>query len=87
MNNYQAIRTPWHQMPITVVMKATQQKVYRKMHCVNCGMPIADITDRIVMMFDGVTPFEQLEPDQFGIIEVHCDRHICKQYYRLEFAT
>lgn len=80
-------RTPYNEQPITVVMKATRQKVFREAHCWECGMPIAEITDKIVTVFDGVTPLIQLEPDRMGIVELHCNRHTCKQYYRMEFAT
>lgn len=78
--------TPYNQQPITLVMKAVKQKVFRQAHCFECGRPFLDITDKIVTAFDGDTPIEQLKPDEFGIVEAHCSRHDCKQYYRLEFA-
>jgi hypothetical protein len=87
MNPNTLVRTPWHQLPITIVMKAVKQKMYRQLHCMNCGMPIADITDRVLMTFDGETPVEQLSPDRFGLIEIHCNRHVCKQFYRIEVAV
>jgi hypothetical protein len=80
-------RTPYHKMPITIVRKAIAQPYYRKMHCVECGWPIADITDKVVMIMDGNTPLDRLEPNSLGITEVHCHRHQCKQYYRMEFAV
>lgn len=78
--------TPYNQQPITVVIKAIKQKVFRQAHCFECGQPIAEITDKIITTFDGATPIEHLLPDDMGLIEVHCKRHTCKQYYRMEFA-
>lgn len=80
-------RTPYNEQPITVVLKAVQQKAYRHVHCSECGMPYADITDKILTMFDGNTIISTYEPNRIGLIEVHCPRHTCKQYYRMEFAT
>lgn len=79
-------RTPHHQQPITIVLKALKQKVYRQLHCLECGQPIADITDKVLMTFDGETPVETYHPDRIGLIEVHCPRHQCKQYFKLEQA-
>lgn len=81
------IRTPYHMLPITIVLKAIKQKVYRQLHCLECGQPIADITDKVLMTFDGDTPMETYSPDRIGLIEVHCNRHQCKQYYRMEMAV
>lgn len=86
MNPYQPIRTPYNQQPITIVLKAVRQKVFRQLHCLECGMPIADITDKVLMTFDGDTPIATYEPDRMGLIEIHCNRHQCKQYYRMEMA-
>lgn len=78
--------TPYNQQPITVLIKAVKQKVFRQLHCLECGRPFLDITDKILSVSDSVTPIEQLNPDEVGIIEAHCSRHDCKQYYRMEFA-
>lgn len=79
--------TPYHQFPITMVMKATRQKTYRQLHCSECGWPIADITDKVVVIFDGDTPIDRLEPNRLGLVDLRCHRSDCKQYYRLEFAV
>lgn len=79
-------RTPYNELPITLVMKAVRQKVYRNLHCFECGMPIAQITDKIVVAFDGDTEIARYEPDRIGVVDMRCDRHTCKQHYRLEFA-
>ena len=80
------IRTPWHKLPISILMKSREQKVYRKIHCLSCGMPIGDITDQVLMLSDSSTPVAELHPDHMGVIEVHCPRHTCKQYFRYEFT-
>lgn len=80
------LRTPYHQLPITYVMKAVKQKMFRQLHCIECGWPVADITDKVVMIYDGDIPVDRLEPSLIGIAEIRCHRHQCKQYYRLEFA-
>lgn len=87
MNDYSIIRTPYHQQPITIVLKAIKQKAYRQLHCLECGQPIADITDKVLMTFDGDTPVQTYEPDRLGLIEIHCPRHQCKQFFRMEFAV
>lgn len=87
MNPNTIIRTPYHQQPMSLVFKAIKQKVFRQLHCMECGQPFADITDKVVIAYDGATPMERYEPDKMGTVEVHCPRHQCKQYYRLEFAV
>lgn len=81
------VRTPYHKQPITIVMKAIRQKTYRKLHCYECGQPFADISDKVIIAFDGETPVSRYEPDRIGMVEIHCTRHQCKQYYRMEFAV
>lgn len=80
------VRTPYHMLPITIVLKAIKQKVYRQLHCLECGQPIADITDKVLMTYDGDSAIESYSPDRIGLIEIHCPRHQCKQYYRMEQA-
>jgi hypothetical protein len=63
-----------------------KQKVYRHLHCMECGMPIADITDKVVMAYDGATTFDSLIPEAIGLVEIHCPRSSCKQFFRMEFS-
>lgn len=79
-------RTPYYDLPITIVQKATHQKVFRQIHCIECGMPFADITDKVVAIFDFATPIIELHPDRIGIVACHCPRKVCQQRYRFEFA-
>lgn len=80
------VRTPYHQLPITIVNKAMRQKVYRPVYCVECKWPLAEITDKVVIISDGDISLEHLIPDALGIVDIHCSNHRCKQYYRMEFA-
>jgi len=74
-------------MPITIVNKAMRQKVYRDLFCIECKWPLAQITDKIVLVSDGGMQIEELIPNNFGIVETHCGNHRCKQFYRMEFAV
>lgn len=87
MNQQTRIRTPLHRQPITLAFKALQQKVYRHLHCMECGMPFLDITDKVLIASDAETPVEQLRPNELGVVTIHCPRHQCKQYYNLDLAV
>lgn len=78
------VRTPHYQIPIAIVMKATNDKVYRQVHCISCGMPFAEITDQIVSIQDYASPITQMKPDEFGFVAVHCPRKQCQQRYRFD---
>jgi hypothetical protein len=86
MNQSTVIRTPLHRQPISLVFKSIQQKVHRPIHCIECGYTIAQVTDKVVIASDGTIPLSRLDPDQFGIIDLRCKYHTCKQFYRLELA-
>lgn len=79
--------TPYHEMPITVALKAVRQKVYREAHCIECGMPFCTITDKVVTIMDFDTPVMDLRPDIIGVVGAYCPRRQCQQRYRFEFAT
>ena len=57
------------------------------MHCMECGMPFVDITDKALLVFDGSTPLASYDTTKVGLIDIHCPRHQCKQYYRMEMAA
>ena len=78
-------RTPYYELPITLVQKATRTKVYRKLHCLECGMPFAEITDKVVAILDFASPLAEMSPDGLGVVACHCPRKICQQRYRFEF--
>lgn len=80
------VRTPYYQLPISLVNKAIRQKVYRPLFCIECRWPLAEITDKVVIVSDNSVIIEQLIPDRIGMVEIHCSNHRCKQYYRMEFA-
>ncbi len=80
-------KTPYYKMPITIVQKAVQNKVFRQVHCLECGMPFAEITDKVVTVLDFDTPIEMLHPDNMGVVGTYCTRRACQQRYRFEFAV
>jgi hypothetical protein len=80
------IATPYYDMPITLVQKATNHKVFRQVHCLECGMPFAEITDKIITILDFDTPIDMLIPNVLGVVACHCPRKACQQRYRFEFA-
>lgn len=77
--------TPYPLLPITLALVATKQKVYREVHCVECGLPFMSITDKIATIMDFNTPTDQLQPNVMGIINTSCTRRSCRQVYRLQF--
>jgi hypothetical protein len=78
-------RTPYHELPIVLAMKAVGQKYFRELHCLECGFPIIGISDKVLMASDSTSTVVQNDA-AFGPAEIHCKRHTCKQRYRLEFA-
>ena len=85
MLNASVIRTPSYEMPITLVQKAMHHKLYRKLHCIECGIPFAEVTDKVVAILDFASPIAEMHPDGFGVVACHCPRKICQQRYRFEF--
>jgi hypothetical protein len=86
VNPNSTIRTPLHKQPISLLFKSTQQKMHRRLHCIECGYTFAEITDKVVLVTDSPSPLSTLLPDKFGIIDLVCKYHTCKQFYRLELA-
>lgn len=75
-------RTPLHQMPITLVLKSLDQKVYRDIYCLECGHPLVAISDKVVLLLDASSPMESLTSEK--IIETRCRHSYCRQFYRFE---
>ena len=76
-------RTPYNTLPITLVLTTITQKSYRRLHCLECGKPFLDITDKVATATEGAQPIEDLRPNALGFVEPHCRTHTCKQYYRI----
>lgn len=85
--NYIKQRSSDHNQIITIVLKAIKQKTLRNLHCIECGWHMADISEKVLVVFEGETPIETLAPDKHGFVEIHCRQTKCKQYYRVEFAV
>lgn len=83
MNSNSFIRTPYNQMPISLVYKSTDRKLYRDQYCIECGHPFMAISDKIIAIYDGANPIEYMRGDE-KVSEARCKYHYCKQYYRLE---
>lgn len=77
------IRTPYNQMPISLVLKSTNRKLYRDQYCLECGHPFMAISDKYVAIYDGNIPVDKLREGE-RIMEARCRFHPCKQYYRVE---
>ncbi len=77
------IRTPYNQMPFSLVLKSIDRKLYRDQYCIECGHPFMAISDKYVSMYDGNIPVDKLREGE-RIIEARCRHHYCKQYYRIE---
>ena len=82
MNTNILIRTPYHQMPITMALKSIDRKVYRDIYCVECGHPFMAISDKFVTILDTNIKAEKLRSAEM-IIETRCKYHSCKQYYNV----
>lgn len=83
MNSSSVIRTPYNQMPISLVLKSIDRKLYRDQYCLECGHPFMAISDKYVAMYDGGIPVDKLRESQ-KVIEARCKYHYCKQYFRVE---
>lgn len=83
MNPNATIRTPYHQLAISLTLKSIDRKLYRDQYCMECGRPFMAISDKFVAIYDGAAPIDTLRSDT-KIIEARCKNHACKQYYRIE---
>jgi hypothetical protein len=75
-------KTPYNEMPMTMVLKSIDRKVYRDIFCSECGHPFMAITDKIVTILDSNIPTDMLR-DSERIVETRCKHHYCKQRYNL----
>lgn len=82
MNLDSFVRTPYHQMHITMVYRSIDRKVYRDQYCLECGRPFMAISDKFVSLIDATIPTELLRNGE-RVIETRCKNHTCKQYYKL----
>lgn len=82
MNVDKLIRTPYHEIPITLSVKAIDRKVWRDQYCVECGKPFIAINDKFVSIIDAAFPV-QLARGRELVIEARCGFHYCKQRYNI----
>lgn len=82
MNLDQFVRTPYHQMHISLVYRSIDRKVYRDQFCLECGQPFMAISDKFLSIQDNSIPTELLRTGE-RVVEARCKRHTCKQYYKV----
>lgn len=82
MNIDKLIRTPYNQMPIALVYRSIDRKLYRDQYCLECGKPFIAISDKFYSVQDGGIPIQQLRTND-RVVEARCKSHYCKQYYRV----
>lgn len=75
-------KTPYNELPITIALRSIERKVYRDQYCIECGHPFMAISDKAVLVFDGISEVEKMRGGK--IIEARCKHSYCKQFYRLE---
>lgn len=82
MNQDRLIRTPYHTMPILLVYRSTDRKLYRDQYCIECGHPFMAISDKFYSIQDGGVAIDHL---RYGdkVVEARCKSHNCKQFYRI----
>jgi hypothetical protein len=77
--------TPYNQQPITIFSKALQQRVFRDIHCIECGWVMGQVVDKTLVVSDSTSDME-LIPNTVGFLKTRCSNQRCKQYYHMEFA-
>lgn len=76
------VRTPYNQMPILLVFRSTDRKMYRDQYCLECGHPFMAISDKFFSVQDGGVPIDKLRETE-KVFEARCKSHYCKQFYRV----
>lgn len=82
MNIDRLIRTPYHTLPITMALKSVDRKVYRDVHCIECGRPYLSMSDKYVSIIDAAVPVQMLRRNEM-LLGVRCGNHTCKQRYQV----
>ena len=82
MNVDTQIRTPYHEVPMTLVLKSIDRKAYRDIYCMECGRPFLSISDKFVSIIDAAFPVQMARPKEM-IIGPRCGNHYCKQRYNI----
>ena len=78
-----AVRTPYHEMPIALIYRSIDRKLYRDQYCIECGHPFMSISDKHVAIHDGGIPIDLLREDE-RVFEARCKYHYCKQRFRVQ---
>lgn len=76
-------RAFYNELPISLVYRSLNRKLYREQHCIECGHPLMNISDKYVAIIDGNIPVDLLREHE-RVLEARCRHSICRQYYRIE---
>lgn len=76
--------------PLSILLQASDSPYHRRIHCVECGLPIAEIVDNVSYIVDNSGEMsatrEELQRDVIGgYVEIQCKRSSCHQHYRIYY--
>lgn len=74
---------PLYLQPESVYIVTNTVKKLRYLHCLECGKPFHSISDRISQVVDNRVPFEFVNPERLGPMEVLCHAQNCGQTWAL----
>lgn len=76
-------KVPYNTLPINLIYRSIDRKLYRDQFCIECGHPFMAISDKYVAIIDGNVPVDLLREHE-RVLEARCRFHPCKQHYRVE---
>lgn len=74
---------PLYMQPQSVFIAITGTKKLRDTHCLECGKAYLSLSDRVNSISDNIIPFDLLDPDKLGPLEVWCKYQHCKQRWSI----
>lgn len=74
---------PYNTLPITLVYRSIDRKVFRDQFCIECGHPFIAISDKYVTIIDSATPVQILRGHQRAL-GARCRHTDCKQHFVVE---
>ncbi len=70
---------PLYMQPQSIFMSIEPVKQLRDIYCMECGKAFYSVSDRVKSISDNTIPFNMLDPEKMGPMEVWCHHHNCKQ--------
>ena len=74
---------PLYMQPQTIFMAVSSDKKLRDTHCLECGKALYSVSDRYSSLSDNTIPFDLLDPNKLGPMEVWCKFQHCKQRWSI----